>query len=240
MKKIKQSIFIFLIAAISLNTFAKTTYNLEPSENELIIQGEGTVKVIADVAEVRLAVELKDTDLKKLRTEISDKSKKIIKNLKSNKAKKVETEQLSIYPNYDRNNRQQITGYTGRINIIFETNALDAGKLINVGFDAGANKIDGIYIKPNDSVLAKAKKKSLVIATKDALNKAEHLFSSVGLLQKHITKINTVTSPVYPYHREAGFAMNALKSVMSDVAPEITAKEREVRSEVTVSIAFEE
>lgn len=235
---IKKLSTILILSSIVFSANANCNCSNQLS-NRLTVTGVGKTKVMANIAEVNLSTELKSSKADHLQNELAKVSKSVIDALKKGKAKRVETDQIFITPNYDRKDPQTLLGYRGRISILFESNAKDAGKLISDAVKAGANKIDGIWLKPSIDVQNKANSRALQLASQDAINKADTILDSLGLSKTTIKLISSSSKPSFGIHARHG-GPEFLKVAAESIVPEVTEKEQEIEAELTMTIGYEE
>ncbi len=235
---------ILLCCATFIMPFCATAHAHEcfDETNKLTVTGYGKTKILAEIAAVNLSIEVKEANIDLVQKLLSNKSNSVIDALRSSKAKKISTEQLLITPNYSRKEPYRLLGHTGRMRISFESDVKSAGKLIAKAMSTGSNKIDGIYIKPSDEVLNRAKATSLKIATENATKQADIVLDALNLAQISVAKIEIHPSSYYsprPFMAKSFSAEARLGATNSASAPEITAKEQEVEVRVTLKILYE-
>ncbi len=209
-------------------------------KNTVSATGIAETKIMPDEASVYLTVEtLKDTadQSKNENTAISDRVMSALKNLDI-KDSDIETMNYNIYPEYDwSSGKQKLKGYKAVNSIKVKTTDFNLlGKIIDVGVNAGVNRIDNIQFELSTEREAMAKKEALEKASKDAKEKAEAIASGLNVKLGKLVSVSTQDYYYQPYRFfEGGMAMEAKAAI--GAAPQINPQELETRA--TVNVVFE-
>jgi len=146
----------------------------------------------------------------------------------------VQTEQFSIYPNYDyESGRADVTGYTASQNIKIETADLKkVAGIVDSAVSAGA-LISYINFELTVENQNKFKAQLLEKATLDARQKADSIARGLGKGVKGVVSVSTNTYDYYPYPifmADSGGVAEA-----KEAAASITPKQLELNAAVSVT-----
>lgn len=169
--------------------------------NEIKVTGIGKISVAADVADVKVGIELEERTAQDAERAISSQLPAIIASVKSEKVEKLETGAIEIYPEYNQSSPPKIKGYRGKSTISFSAPVEAAGKLIGNAFAAGANVLTQVRVRASDAALEKARIVVLQEASQNALKEAQLVLSNLQLQQTEISTINVLPTdagiPIY-------------------------------------------
>lgn len=200
----------------------------------LHVSGQGKISVIANIAEVRMHVEVSHQAVQEIHSQLSSKSKKVLTALRKKNAQKLTTTQMQIYPQYDPKQRNRVIGYRGQMSILFRTSTDEAGPMIDAALQAGANRMDGFSFVAEDEKLQAAQKEAQAMAAKNALEQAKVILDAMKLEMDGIAEIRVGQAAV-PYQAKQFRAMAAMEAAPST---EITAGEQQIYATVYVKIRF--
>lgn len=211
---------------------------LSASENStplLSVRGHATLSKPADELHISIGVVSQAKLAKAALDENSSQMNKLIASLKNKGLKESEyqTGRFSINPVYSRRPKNaepdwspEIVGFEVRNSLAIVTNKIDeAGNLIDLAAQAGANSIDSIQFRISNP---QEHRDSLIrAATKNAIEDAKSLAEAAGvkLVRIHAISVDDAqTSPRQPY---------LMKSMMAENTP-IIAGDVEMSASVTV------
>lgn len=222
--------FIVWLLTLSVPVFAQ-------DEGHLIkVQGTGREMVAADVAEVRLAVEVNTRTAKTTQIEIAERMAPLLTVLRDQGAEQVETGNLYIYPEYSKGEPRVITGYRGTQEVHFEAKVEAAGSLIDLGIANGANRIQSVQVRPDRALLNEARSRAIRAAAQNAVQEARLVLGELGLEEKGVYRIQIGSEGNhYPVYRSKSLAFEST----ADFSTEITGQEQEVTAQVSLEIKFD-
>ncbi|KAF3362788.1 hypothetical protein PHSC3_000647 [Chlamydiales bacterium STE3] len=208
----------------------------EEKQRELKVNGIGKMAVKADVAEIRLGIEVEASSAKDVEEALSQHIPLLLESLTVEKVEKLETGMLDIHPEYTESSPPQIKSYRGRILISFFTPVLEAGKIISDAFSAGANLLVQVRVRPSHANLETARSITLKEASKNALKEAQLVLESLNLKKKEISAIVVYPSDSgMPLYRNEATMMTSFKNT-SDL--QILEGEQMVQSQIEMTIQF--
>ncbi len=169
-------------------------------KNRLSVSGSATSTVEPDKVEVYVKIVTLEKTAQEARDKNSGVTSKVIDALKNEgiKDSDIETSQFAIYPKYEyediievniRKSKQVLIGYEV-INVLkVTTKELDkAGKIIDLAVENGANDIERVSFGLTKEKEKEIKQQAMVLASKDAKEKADVLAGNAGVrLRKPIS-----------------------------------------------------
>jgi uncharacterized protein len=138
--------------------------------------GRGTVTTVPDVAAINAGVQTKANTAAAAIADNARRMERVIAALKGAGGEKLQTQQVSVYPSTDKN--QRITGYVAQNSVSATTAIAKAGALIDAAVKAGANAVEGPMLSRSDSDALY--REALQKAVADARLKAEALAKGGG------------------------------------------------------------
>lgn len=248
------SIFIFLLIFDRLGLKLPISVISQDRGVPLVVEGEGKVAVIPDIAIVSLGIEETGTSLLSVQKSVNQKAKDLvdaIKKLGINE-KDIKTTSYNIYPEYNYGGGiiplsitgtetniipapgriPTISGY--RVSTSYEIRVKDFDKIndvLTVATEKGVNVVGSVSFEINDETKNAKLNEARTLAVAQAKSKAEGLARAAGISLVKIINISESTNgfPVPMALREAG--------VGTDTKPEIAPGETELA--VTVSVSWE-
>ena len=178
-----------IVGPLSLSITQTTTQK----QSTFDVTGESKVTTIPDKAVVSLGITVNESTVK----QAQDKANTIINNInaelgKLNIDKKdIKTDNYSLYPNYDYQQGQRITGYT--VNANLSVNLTDFSTLnqaIDAATGVGANQVGGIMFTLSDEKKKDVENDARKEAIEDAKEKARSLSSLAGMRLGKIVNIS--------------------------------------------------
>lgn len=203
----------------------------------LIVEGQGKVTVVPDVAKVFLGIEESGRSLAAVQKSVNQKSKSLLDSLKKLGIgeKDIQTTSYNVFPDYDYESRpQRIIGY--RVNITYEVVVKDFDKINDVvvrATETGANVVGNIFFDVNEETKKKKLDEAREEAVKEAKDKAQSLARAAGVSLGKILNISEFPG----FEPPTPFALKEGMGGGEPVRPEITPGETELT--LTVSLSFE-
>lgn len=231
------AIFVFLFISSRLGLKLPISVISQDRGQPLVVEGQGKVTVVPDVAKVFLGIEESGSSLASVQKSVNQKSKSLVDALKKLGIgeKDIKTTSYNVFPDYDYESRpQRITGY--RVNITYEVTVKDFDKINDVVIRAteiGANVVGNISFDVNEETKKKKLDEAREEAVKEAKDKAQSLAQAAGVSLGKILNISEFPS----FEPPTPFALKEGVGGTEPARPEITPGETEIS--VTVSISFE-
>ena len=194
---------IMLIAVILVLSSGQTkVITGSEQKNAISVSGNARLEVEPDQVEIFVKIETFSESAEDAKDENADIADKVIKALKKQGIKDDEIETTSFFLNprykYDRNKNENILqGYT-LTNVLKVTtkDVDDAGKLIDVAVDNGANGIQNVRFGLSKEKQKEVSGEALIRAAEVAKDKAESLAASLGI---NIGKIISVQESSFSF-----------------------------------------
>lgn len=208
----------------------------EEKEREIKVNGIGKMSVKADIADVRLGIEVEEKTAQDVERALSSQMPSLLDSLKDEKIEKLETGMLEIHPEYTQSSPPEIKSYRGRSEVSFSAPTVTAGRLIGKAFAAGANLLTQVKVRPSDASLMQARNIVLKEAGQNAMMEAELVLESLNLKKKEISSITVMPTDIgVPIYRNTEFAMLASKR-----SPDMKILEGEqiVQAQIEMAIKF--
>jgi hypothetical protein len=181
----RRLILICVLVAAAVAGLAFTTAG-SSSSRSVTTAGHGDITVVPDEAGVSAGVHTQAATAQAALSANADAMTKVIAALKQVGVKKIQTQEVSLYPNTDR--KGNVTSFVAQNTVTATGTIANAGKLIDAAVNAGANTVDG----PNLDVSSQTAlyRRALRQAVQDARAKAIALGSAGGF---HVGRILTVS-----------------------------------------------
>lgn len=205
-------------------------------ERLLTVSGSGKEQVTAEVADVRLGMEVRGQLALEVQKQLAEKMVPVVAMVREGPVEQVQLGQVTIYPEYDTRPRRELLGYRGELSLSFSCPVEQAGELIDRAIEAGANKVHGILVRPTAEASERARKEALKKGALAALEEARLLLGVLGLDEVGVVSItvNPSHSPHYPMYKAAAFESGASRAAL-----EIHAEEQTVSANVQLQVAFD-
>jgi uncharacterized protein len=207
------------------------------------VSGVGEVRAEPDLATVQFAVETTGATAQAAGQENAQVMDRVIRALTGAGVNRedIQTSGYSLYPEYVQQPRPagemeppRIRGYRASNQVSVRTANLDqVGRLIDLGLEAGANRMNGVYFELKDAEAAQAL--ALERAISDARGAAETIARALGVTLGPVLDASTVSDPVRPMYRVA--ADMAVRESMAAAPTPIEPGEQTVSA--TASLVFE-
>lgn len=230
---------VIYLGALARNAMKQYDYIGRESQQTytITIDGEGKVNAIPDIAQISLGIQTQNVKVVDAQKENTDKMNKIINQLKAQgiDAKDIQTQNYSVYPNYDyTNGRQTLKDYTISQSLNVKIRNLDkVGDILQQSTTLGANQIGSLNFTIDEPEMLKqqAREKAL----QNAKTKAEALAKIAGVRLGKLVSFSESTqngsSPVY-----ANYAMKSMDAVGGAApAPAVEAGSQDIIIDVMVT-----
>lgn len=193
--------------------------------------GEASVFLQATVAEVSVGIEVSGYSSEEASDELARRQSRVLAELRSRGIEQLETKWFSLNPRYDADDRLKIIGYNAQTTIVFVTTTENAGTLLTAAINAGANKNQGIQLRPRPEEIAQAEKQAIQMASQNAIERIQAALDSLGLSFEKILQINLSPGSVgyQPVQRYA----------MMEAKLETTQDAFEIKRTVDVTVEFD-
>ena len=168
------------------------------AEGTIVVQGVGSVKVKSDRAGICLGVRETDKELSAAQSRVNEKIAAIVEVLKGMglAEEAITTNGIGIYPNYNYDEGETISGYTASNTLYVSVADVDnTGAYIDAAFAAGANSLD--YVEFSAVETDEAAAKALQLAVDSAREKAQVLADAAGMKLGDILEIRDDGSAGY-------------------------------------------
>ena len=192
-----KSYYVIIALSIVLVLMSATIYVISQSgsekdtENTISMSGYAEQKVVPDTATLSIGVVVQSATAKEASDENAALMSAVIAELKSMglKDKEIQTSYISVYPVYNYDTTQKITGYSASNSVQITTTKLDnLSEIIDRSTAAGANEIGSISFSVSDDMQKQLREDLMNEAVADASSKADMLAKSLGV---EITGVQT-------------------------------------------------
>lgn len=175
MTHMRRLLLLAVVVAAAVAGLAFTTAG-STSGRSVTTTGHGVVTVAPDEATVSAGVRTQAPTAQAALSANADQMTKVIAALKQVGVKKIQTQEVSLFPNTDR--KGAVTSFTAQNTVSATSTIANAGKLIDAAVTAGANTVDG----PNLDVAGQTAlyRRALQRAVQDARAKAQALAAAGG------------------------------------------------------------
>ncbi len=178
-------------APASGNVTVPSSIQVTNVEDQVIsVTASEEVKVTPDIAELDLSVTSQEADAQSCQTANSQAVNQVTEALKAQgiQESSIQTSDYSLYPVYDWENGQTITGYTMETTITVSDVAIDAvGDVLMAAVNAGVNNIQAVNYM--SSQYDESYEKALGMAVESAYEKANAMAIAGGCSLGDIVKI---------------------------------------------------
>jgi uncharacterized protein len=192
-----KSYYVIIALSIVLVLMSATIYAISQSgsekdtENTISMSGYAEQKVVPDTATLRIGAVVQSATAKEASDENAALMSAVIAELKAMglQDKEIQTSYVSVYPVYNYDTTQKITGYSASNSVQITTTKLDnLGEIIDRSTTAGANEIGSISFSVSDDMQKQLREDLMNKAVVDASSKATTLAKSLGV---EITGVQT-------------------------------------------------
>lgn len=208
------------------------------AEGTLTVKGFGSVKVDSDRAGISLGVREVADEVMAAQAKVNEKIGAIVEALKQMGVADdaISTNGIGIYPNYNYDEGETISGYTAYNNIYLTvTDVNNTGAYIDAAFAAGANSLDYVEFSAAETELAAAR--ALTLAVESAREKAQIIAESAGVKLGAVVQISDGEDAGYD-----GSGIYAKNGVESDAGAGtgVMAAKQTVSASVSITFAMED
>jgi uncharacterized protein YggE len=201
------------------------------------VGAEGKVTAIPDTAEINLGIQINKPTVEGAQKEANQKIKQITTELKKIgiEDKYIKTVNYSVYPNYDYQAGQKITGYN--VNITLRIKVKDFQKInqtIDIGTSQGANQIGALTFTIDDQKLEELQTEARNQAIEKAQKKAKEIAKASGIKIGRLVNVSENASNSIPVPLTAR-AMGVGGAPAEKVDTQIQPGESEIIASVVLS-----
>jgi uncharacterized protein YggE len=199
------------------------------NDNNVTVNGHGTVTVVPDEATVSAGVRTDAATAAAALAQNAQIANAVVGALKNAGGKDLQTQQVSLYPQTDEQGK--VTGYVAQNTISAKAKILDAGGLVDAAVGAGANTVDGptLSISDQDALYRQALKK----AVEDARTRAQAIADAGSFALGQVTSVSEQSTATPPIMYDRAAALSA-KAAPTPIEP----GKQDVTADVTVSFAI--
>lgn len=194
------------------------------------VSGVGEVRVQPDLATVQFGVETTGATAQEAGQANATAMDQVIRALTEAGVSRenIRTSGYSLYPEYAQQQQRpsseqeapRIVGYRAMNQVAVRTTDLEGvGRLIDVGLQAGANRMHGVYFEVQNGAAAQAD--ALRRAVDAARGSAETMAAALGVTLGPVLDASTSSEPVRPLYRMASerMAMDAYGAAPTPIEP---------------------
>ncbi|MDG6257809.1 MAG: SIMPL domain-containing protein [Methanomicrobiaceae archaeon] len=227
----KLALFMAVLLVACIAIFAPGAAQTEQdSGNERVIHvtGTGTVTTTPDQAEISLAVETENTDVKTAQAENAARMTKVINALKAAGLTEdnLSTTGYTIYPVYDDKPASSSIRWNDKIKYYRVSNTLlvsldeidRVGEVIDLAVASGADRVNYLSFGLSDEKSAELRSEALGRAVQYARNDADAVTTAMNLAIVGVKEIH-VGGPVYPVRYAETPAYDMAMSVPTPIEP---------------------
>lgn len=196
------SLALVALAALVLSGCTKVvTAPAGAAANTVTAGGSGTVSAIPDQATMSFGVTKTNANAKTALSQVSTAAEKITSALEKAgiDKKDIQTQNVSVYPNYSNSGKPTITGYTASISVNAKVRDIGTlGDVINAANAAGADNVNGPTFALSEDSTARSQATEKAVA--DARKSAEAMAKAAGKRVGGVLSMSQVDvgSPVNP------------------------------------------
>ncbi|MHC1755902.1 MAG: SIMPL domain-containing protein [Methanosarcina sp.] len=185
-----KSYYVIIALSIILVLMSATIYVISQSgpekdtENTISMSGYAEQKAVPDTATLRIGVVVQSATAKEASDENAALMSAVIAELKAMglQDREIQTSYVSVYPVYNYEPTQTITGYSASNSVQITTTKLDnLSEVIDRSTAAGANEIGSISFSVSDDMQKQLREDLVNEAVADASSKADALAKSLGV-----------------------------------------------------------
>ena len=208
------------------------------AQGTITVQGVGSVTLDSDTAGISLGVREVAEEVMTAQAMVNEKIAAIVETLKAMGVTDdaIGTNGIGIYPNYNYDDGETISGYTA-YNTIYVTvkDVNNTGAYVDAAFAAGANSLD--YVEFSVSDTGEAATKALQLAVESAREKAQVIAEAAGMKLGGILEIHDNADS--GYDGSGIYAKNAAEADAGS-GTSVMATKQTVSATVHITFALEE
>lgn len=223
----RRLILISVLVAAAVAGLAFTTVGSGSGGRSVTTTGHGDVTVVPDEATVSAGVHTQAATAQQALSANADQMTKVIAAMKQVGVKKLQTQEVSLYPNTER--KGNVTSFVAQDTVTATTTIASAGKLIDAAVGAGANTVDG----PNLDVASQSAiyRRALQRAVQDARAKAQALAAAGGFRLGRVVTVSEQST-------QTPIAFGQAPKAASGTPTPIEAGTQDVTADVQVAFAI--
>ncbi|MEM2713696.1 MAG: SIMPL domain-containing protein [Candidatus Pacearchaeota archaeon] len=230
-----------IAAGLIMAIFSKL--KAESEVNTISAEGRATIKVSPDLVTVYFRAETNGSSAKEAKDKNAEIVNKAIEALKkiSIPEEKIQTQDYSIYPEYEWNyetNERKLIGYKAihSFKVELQTAQIDkVGSVIDAGVDAGA-MIEYINFELSTEKQNYYKAIALRQASEDAKRKVEAIASGLGKSLGKLVSVSEISFDYYPWPIYRAMAQDQEQQVAREKAKEAITNIRPSEQEVSARV----
>ncbi|MCX6726087.1 MAG: SIMPL domain-containing protein [Candidatus Shapirobacteria bacterium] len=211
-----------------ITTEKKTTFD---------VQAEGKVTAVPDTAEINLGIQSNKPTVEAAQKEANEKINNITSELKKLgiEEKYIKTSNYSVYPDYNYQAGQKITGYNVNITLTIKVKDLQKiNNVIDIATAQGANQIGNLSFVIDDDKLESLKMEARKQAIEKAKIKAKEIANAGGIKLGRLVDVTESVSSYNPTPLRTPATALAGGGV-EDKQTQIQAGESEITINITIS-----
>ncbi len=232
-----QRFFLILAIAIFSNLiWINPIMAQEQPLNTLTVTGQGIDRIPTTLTQVQLGVEIQGKSATQVQQQVAKSTAAVVDYLRSRKVERLQTQGISLQPNYQYNNNQRkLIGYIGTNTVSFRYQTEQVGAILDEAIRAGATRIDRVSFTATEEAISVAQKEALRQATTDAQEQADAVLEALNFTAKEIIniQINGANTPEPRMMQTAQFARAA-----SPESTPVIGGEQTVKASVTLQISY--
>lgn len=233
-KTLFQRFFIPLMISIFISLFwINLAMAQEQALRTLTVTGQGMERIPTTLTQVELGVQIEGNTAEKVYQEVAQNTSRVVDFLRSQKVERLQTQSISLQPNYKYDNNQRLLlGYIGSNTVSFRLPTDKVGSLLDEAVKAGATQINNVSFTATEEAISNAQKEALRQATTDAQQQANAVLEALGFTAQEIVSISVNgANPPQPK------IMGATRAMAQDSMP-VMGGELDIRGSVTLQISY--
>lgn len=233
-KTLFQRFFIPLMISIFISLFwINLAMAQEQALRTLTVTGQGMERIPTTLTQVELGVQIEGNTAEKVYQEVAQNISRVVDFLRSQKVERLQTQSISLQPNYKYDNNQRLLiGYIGSNTVSFRLPTDKVGSLLDEAVKAGATQINNVSFTATEEAISNAQKEALRQATTDAQQQANAVLEALGFTAQEIVSISVNgANPPQPK------IMGATRAMAQDSMP-VMGGELDIRGSVTLQISY--
>lgn len=231
------SIVILVLAAVfaygKLGPGIPITSVVTQKQDLFTVTGEGKVTVVPDTAIVDLGITANLPTVKAAQTQANTIINKITDELKKLgiDPKDIKTSNYSVYPQYNYQQNNRITGYQVNVSVTVTVREIDkVNEVIDAATANGANTVGGIQLTVDEEQQKTLTQQARDLAVKEAKDKAASLAKAAGITLGKIINIQEGFTTPRPIYAKEMMAMGGGGQADTQISPGST----DITSSVTL------
>lgn len=167
----------YLVLMCATSVFCQNLTN-----SRISVSGSGVTTIVRDLVDIQLAIENKADTAVSAQQMTSNAVNKVLESLSTYNISNLQTDSISLQPVYNFTSPDfALLGFISSNVISYTSPPSIAGDTLDTAVRSGANRINYIVLKANDTETEKAYESALRAATRNANDKASVILSSLDL-----------------------------------------------------------